>query len=390
MSKSISTTCPRIIKTDGRFKNGGGRHEAVETEALSQMLIVDIVRDWLDARLPQALDRVAARPPAPSHRSAPMSDRRHKSAPRSGWVNYDTTMARAFLDALLAWAADAWPRSIERIRNAARHEQTTIRNCSLRRSAQEQEGACRAIVTKKTPAQRFATGNGGHKSQQRVITMKKTIDKLLSTAGAGGSGATSSIPDASDIETLWLNPALGDGIVDVHFHSVPVGKPRDFFRTVIDPAYRRRTEIYTHKPEGAIDEVNYIIAPAMHGQIPEARPCTLVTVVHRDGSPRLWPIKFPRDGERDNEAWASARAAAKIGMERWVKLVWVRRAYQTRDALPGYAPDPDLSKLPPYNELVRLGFGDHGIIRGKTHPIYRELFGMPNAAAGDTGDRGDF
>jgi hypothetical protein len=149
-------------------------------------------------------------------------------------------------------------------------------------------------------------------------------------ANAGGNGAAPAIPDATDIEALWLNPALGDGIVDVTYHTVPVGKPRDFFRTVIDPAYRRRTEIYVHKPEGMIDEVSYIIAPAMLGRIQEARPCTLVTVVHRDGSPRLWPIKFPKDGERDNDAWMSARAAAKIGMERWTKLIWVRRSYQTR------------------------------------------------------------
>lgn len=52
---------PRIIKTDKRFKNGGGRHEAVETEALSQTLIVDIVRTWLDGLLPQRLDRVLVR-----------------------------------------------------------------------------------------------------------------------------------------------------------------------------------------------------------------------------------------------------------------------------------------------------------------------------------------
>jgi hypothetical protein len=201
------------------------------------------------------------------------------------------------------------------------------------------------------------------------------------TAGAGGKGATSSIPDAADIEALWLDPALGDGIVNVTYHNVPVGKPKDFFRTVPDPAYRRRTEIYTHKPEGAIDEENYIIAPTMHGQIPEARPCTLVTVVYRDGAPRLWPIKFPRDGERDNEAWMTARAAARIGMNGWVKLIWVKRSYLTRDALPGYAPDPDFAKLPPFNELVRLAFGDHGIIRDTAHPIYRELFGMPTQAA---------
>jgi hypothetical protein len=192
--------------------------------------------------------------------------------------------------------------------------------------------------------------------------------------------------DAKDLDELWLDPGLGDGIVDTHFHKVPVGKPRDFFRTHPDPAYRRRAEIYTHKPEGAIDEQHYIVGPAMQGQIPEARPCTLVTVIYRDGSPRLWPVKFPKDGERDNDAWTTARSAAKSGIDRWVKLVWVRRAYETREALEGYAPDPDWKKLPPFNDLVRLALGEHGIIRDTAHPIYRELFGMPKKAADDDAD----
>ena len=191
---------------------------------------------------------------------------------------------------------------------------------------------------------------------------------------------------AEDLDDLWLDPGLGDGIADVSYHSVPVGKPRDFFRTHPDPAYRRRTEIYTHKPEGAIDEQHYIVGPAMQGQIPEARPCTLVTVVYRDGSPRLWPVKFPKDGEKDNDAWSTARSAAKAGIDHWVKLVWVRRAYQTRDALAGYAPDPDWKKLPAFNDLVRLGFGEYGVIRDTAHPIYRELFGMPKKAADDDAD----
>jgi hypothetical protein len=189
--------------------------------------------------------------------------------------------------------------------------------------------------------------------------------------------------DAQDFESLWLDPTLGDGIVDVHYHRVTVDKPRDFFRTHPDKTYRRRAEIYTHKVEGQIEETHYILAPSMHGQIPEARPCTLVTVVYRDGTPRLWPIKFPKEGERDNEAWITARSAAKVGIGKWVKLVWVKRAYLTRDALEGYAPDPDFNKLPSFTDLVRMGFGEHGIIRGTTHPIYRELFGMPKQAADD-------
>jgi hypothetical protein len=197
--------------------------------------------------------------------------------------------------------------------------------------------------------------------------------------------AASPPADAQDFAELWIDPeaGMGDGIVTSGYHSVPVGKPRDFFRTHPDQDYRRRTEIYTHKPEGAIDEQNYIIAPAMRGRIEEARPCTLVTVVYRDGSPRLWPIKFPKDGEKDNDAWASARAAAKVGLERWTRLIWVRRAYNTRDATSGYAPDPDFSKLPTFDDLVKLAFGAQGVIRNDAHPIYRELFGVGDSNADD-------
>jgi hypothetical protein len=192
--------------------------------------------------------------------------------------------------------------------------------------------------------------------------------------------------DATDFESLWLDSGLGDGITDTHYHSVPVDKPKDFFRVHPDREYRRRAEIYTHKIESAVEETHYILAPFMQGRIPEARPCTLVTVVYRDGSPRLWPIKFPRDGEKDNEAWRTARVAARIGIDRWVKLVWVRRAYETRDAQLGYAPDPDFSKLPSFNDLVKIAFGEHGIIKDTDHPIYRELFGMPKKAAEDAED----
>jgi hypothetical protein len=52
---------PRIIKTDRRFKNGGGVHEAVETEALSQRLIIEIVRSRLDELLPEPLRSVQER-----------------------------------------------------------------------------------------------------------------------------------------------------------------------------------------------------------------------------------------------------------------------------------------------------------------------------------------
>jgi hypothetical protein len=189
--------------------------------------------------------------------------------------------------------------------------------------------------------------------------------------------------DAADISSLYLDPALGDGLVDVHYHNIPVGKPKEYFRVHPDPAYRRMVEIYVHKVEGQIEEETYIIDKPMHGYLAEARRATLVTVIYRDGSLRLWPLKLPKDGERDNTAWVTARSAAKTAMEKWVKLVWTKGAYLTRDAQPGYAPDPDLSKIPTYDELVRLGFGEHNRFRDPNHPVVRDLMGAAPAKAND-------
>jgi len=140
--------------------------------------------------------------------------------------------------------------------------------------------------------------------------------------------------DASDIEALWLDPSLGDGLTETNWQDIPVGKPKTFFRVHPNPDFRRRGEIYVHKIEGQIDTSYYLIAPEMRGQLIEARPCCVVTCVDRDGSPRLWPIMFPRDGEKDNTAWSTARSAARTAMDRWVCLVWNKRSYLTRTRSP--------------------------------------------------------
>jgi hypothetical protein len=117
----------------------------------------------------------------------------------------------------------------------------------------------------------------------------KPVLRTVKPTDLDGEPKTKAPEDATDFDSLWLDPGLGDGIVDVSYHTVAVGKPKDFFRTHPDAGYRRRGEIYTHKPEGAIDEQHYIIAPTMKGRIEEARPFTLVTIVYRDARlKRAW------------------------------------------------------------------------------------------------------
>ena len=201
--------------------------------------------------------------------------------------------------------------------------------------------------------------------------------KVLKLRPEPGEPEAKPAGDASDLSDLWFDPALGDGLTNTVLLNIPVGKPKDFFRVHPDPAYRRQTEVYRHKPEGQIEEENFIVAPSMRGLIEAARPATIVLCIYRDGSLRLWILFGPKNNEKDNTAWSSARAAGRAAMTTWVKLVWVGKAYQVREAQPGYGPkDPwkDL-KLPTFDELILLAFGQRGIIRDKEHPIYRDIIG---------------
>jgi len=51
---------PRIVKRDRRYRDGHP-HEAVETEAIGQRVLTEILRAWLVALLPESLDRVQER-----------------------------------------------------------------------------------------------------------------------------------------------------------------------------------------------------------------------------------------------------------------------------------------------------------------------------------------
>ena len=185
-------------------------------------------------------------------------------------------------------------------------------------------------------------------------------------------------PDVADIAALYTDTGQGDPLTAITMHKVPVGRPKNFFRTVSDPSYRRRVEMYCHKPENAVEEEHYIVGPKLRGQIDEAQPCLLITVVDRAGMPRLWPIKLPKDGGKDNICWQTCRDIARTGLTEWVRAVFVNVGvgFVERRAEEGYAPDPDFTRLPSFDELVQRVFGEHGIIHDESHPIYRELFGL--------------
>jgi hypothetical protein len=206
-------------------------------------------------------------------------------------------------------------------------------------------------------------------------------------ASKGGNGAYAPPADAADITALFIKSDQGDPLTTVTLHRIPVGRPKDFFRTVPDPAYRERAEIYVHKAENSSDETVYIIGPALHEQIQEANPCILVTVIDRLGNPRIWPIKTAKPGGKEQAAWTTSLAIAKTGLTHWVRMVWVNNStgYLERKAEEGYAPEPDFSKLPPFDQLSAAAFPKAEWILDKNHVVYRNLFGLatPSGATKD-------
>jgi hypothetical protein len=196
-------------------------------------------------------------------------------------------------------------------------------------------------------------------------------------ASGAGTGDGKKIADADDIEALWEDDSLGDPLTTTHVHSIPIGKPRDFFRTCPDRKYRKQTWLYTHKSENVIGEQYFIIDKPMRDKVRGARPCTLIVVVDRAGAPRIWPLMSPKPGETDNVAWITARAAARDGMTNWVRLEWAGTAtgYLTVTADKGYAPEPNYTKLPSFNKMVKIAFGPDGIWSNENNRAYRAIYG---------------
>jgi hypothetical protein len=118
----------------------------------------------------------------------------------------------------------------------------------------------------------------------------------------------------------------------------------------------------------------------------QARPCVLVVTVDRIGAPRIWPLNLPRDGEKDYEAWRTARAIALEGENEWTRIIWTGSQHISVKAEEGYAPEPNFSKLPPFSELIQLAYGRDKIISDKKHAVYRALFGIAPQTSARVGD----
>jgi hypothetical protein len=156
--------------------------------------------------------------------------------------------------------------------------------------------------------------------------------------------------------------------------TIPVRKPgnQDFVRVHAGEDYRLDTAVISLKD----DRETYLLAPAVRSElIAECVPVTLYTVTNRQGVLSLWPVRLPAHDGKDMEWWRSAREAAALAMDAWVRIkanasLGAYEIFKADGALS--APEwPGLS----FGELLRIAFRDF-YIETLEHPVVKRLRGL--------------
>lgn len=180
--------------------------------------------------------------------------------------------------------------------------------------------------------------------------------------------------DMFNLDKLRLNQNFSELVgVKKALLTVPVRKPgrQDFIRVRCGEEWCLETVILELKE----DRESYLVARVLWDELPgEIVPKILYTTINRQGVLSLWPVRLPReDGRQDN--WSrSAMLAAKMAMDRWVR-VSANMSLGAYDVYTAAAdiPDPSWPDCS-FQEILKIAFSDR-YINSFDHPVLRRLRG---------------
>jgi len=161
--------------------------------------------------------------------------------------------------------------------------------------------------------------------------------------------------------------------VKKHLTTIPVRKPgkQDFVRTHPSPEFRVDTAVIELKEEREL----YLLAPELLSELPsEWVAKSLITYINRQGVLALWPIGLPNGEGRSNHWNDSAREAAQLAQDSWVRVSanMSLGAYDTVSAL-GDIPEPNWPNLS-FGEILKIAFKGK-YIDSLDHAVVRDLLG---------------
>jgi len=201
---------------------------------------------------------------------------------------------------------------------------------------------------------------------------KPTIQVVDPNATAAQGNA---IPDPFDVASLRLDPSIIETAgVKKLLTTVPVRKPnpQDFFRVRPESNYRESFALIELRE----DRETYLVRPEIYPDLQsEVLHATIFTAINRQGVVFLWPVKLPTPDGRRNDWARSAREAAELAMQSWVRLKanMDLGAYEIFQAESVMA-DPVWPELS-FQELLRIGYRDR-MIADLDHAVIKRLRGQ--------------
>ena len=186
---------------------------------------------------------------------------------------------------------------------------------------------------------------------------------------------TTPAPDPFDLQSLRLNPSfLETAGVKKLLTTVPARRPspQDFVRVHPAPDFRENFAMIDLKD----DREDFLVRPEIWPDlVGEVIYKTIFTAINRQGVVFLWPVRLPAPDDRKSAWPRSAREAAEMAMDKWVRMQanMSLGAYEITVAAGEMAEPvwPDLS----FQDLVRIAYRER-MITSLDHPVVRRLRGL--------------
>jgi hypothetical protein len=181
--------------------------------------------------------------------------------------------------------------------------------------------------------------------------------------------------EPEDLTSFALSENFSDSVAQKILSTVPVRKPakESFIRTSPDPEHWAQFGLLELKELGK----TYLVAPQIAASLSVEGEstmiaATLVLYVDRRGNPFLWPLKI---SDKENEWHVSARRAAELAKEKWLRLS-ANMGAGCYDIL--VASNQDTEPVWPkesYGEILKVAFRDR-VVASQDHDILKELRGQ--------------
>jgi hypothetical protein len=137
-------------------------------------------------------------------------------------------------------------------------------------------------------------------------------------------------------------------------------RPREgsFFRVNPDSAYQYRALLYLERNEKGIVDTTYLVDWRFQEELEDSdlarffQPALLLLAIEWQSSkPYVHYIKEPRDDQRDNDYWVTARTVADKAMKEWVQCLSGEGGYDYNVARKKH-PDPQWPNLS-FGEILK-------------------------------------